>query len=92
MSSDRWDVIVVGAGRSGLKAALTLKSAGKQVLLLEARDRVGGRALRGEICGKPVDLEGKWVGAQRHLLRSQAEELGSRCGWSACARAVAWML
>jgi len=76
MSPDRWDVIVVGAGLAGLKAALTLQHAGKRVLLLEARDRVGGRALRGEICGRPVDFGGQWVGARHHLLRSQAEELG----------------
>mmetsp|Transcript_15091 Transcript_15091/g.17618 ORF Transcript_15091/g.17618 Transcript_15091/m.17618 type:complete len:461 (+) Transcript_15091:143-1525(+) len=38
-----FDTIVVGAGFSGLKAAKTLKGAGKKVLILEARDRLGGR-------------------------------------------------
>lgn len=71
-----WDTIVVGAGLAGLKAALELKKAGKQTLILEARDRVGGRSKAGEICGETIDLGGQWVGPQQKLLLSQAQELG----------------
>ncbi|WP_431823761.1 flavin monoamine oxidase family protein [Burkholderia sp. F1] len=70
------DVIVVGAGLAGLKAALELKDAGKRVLVLEARDRVGGRAMPGEVGGHTVDFGGQWVGAQQTLLRAQAQALG----------------
>jgi ribulose 1,5-bisphosphate synthetase/thiazole synthase len=38
-----YDVIVIGAGASGLAAASTLIDNGKNVIVLEARDRIGGR-------------------------------------------------
>jgi phytoene dehydrogenase-like protein len=42
--SDAFDVVVIGAGFAGLRAARDLSDAGVRVALLEARDRIGGRA------------------------------------------------
>jgi monoamine oxidase len=52
-----YDVIVIGAGAAGLAAADTLSRAGRSVLVLEARDRVGGRCWTIEEPGLPVPVE-----------------------------------
>ncbi len=70
------DVIVVGAGLAGLKAARLLRAAGKTVTVLEARDRVGGRSKPGVIAGQTVDFGGQWVGPQQKLLLAEAQEQG----------------
>jgi monoamine oxidase len=57
------DVVVIGAGLSGLHAASLLKQQGKTVVLLEARDRVGGRSLNHQFAnGDLVDVGGQWIG------------------------------
>jgi monoamine oxidase len=64
------DVVVVGAGLAGLTAAWELQRAGCSVLVVEARDRVGGRVLSHSLAGgHVVDVGGQFVGpAQRHIL------------------------
>lgn len=52
-----FDVIVIGAGAAGLAAAKELVQAGRSVLLLEARDRIGGRIFTRPEPGLPVPLE-----------------------------------
>jgi monoamine oxidase len=70
------DAIVVGAGLSGLVAARRLVDAGLNVLVLEARDRVGGRLLTGSVGGATVDLGGQWVTAGQDRVIALAAELG----------------
>lgn len=74
------DVVVVGAGLSGLICTQALQRHGLQVRLLEARERWGGR-MHGQKArsGLPLDLGGQWVGATHHRLNTLLKELGLRC-------------
>lgn len=56
-----YDTIVIGAGMSGVTAARMLADAGERVVVLEARDRVGGRMNTDRTAGFPVDLGASWV-------------------------------
>jgi monoamine oxidase len=71
------DVLVVGAGLAGLVAARDLIAAGRTVLVLEARDRVGGRIVNEEIgAGTIVEMGGQWAGPTQDRLLDLASDLG----------------
>ena len=55
------DVLVVGAGFAGITAARELRRQGHQVLVLEARDRIGGRTWTDTRFGHDLDMGGTWV-------------------------------
>src|ERR671915_1532504 len=72
----RVDVAVVGAGLAGLVAARDLLAANLSVLVLEARDRVGGRVLNHTLQGGAVvEVGGQWVGPTQDRVLALAEEL-----------------
>jgi monoamine oxidase len=58
---DQVEVAVVGAGAAGLAAARRLRAAGLDVPVLEARDRIGGRAHTLATAAGPVDLGCGWL-------------------------------
>ncbi len=75
--NDRVDVIIVGAGISGLVAARELARAGKNVLVLEARDRVGGRTWSVKVApGAFAEMGGTWVGPTQERVVALIKELG----------------
>ena len=73
---DPVDVLVVGAGLSGLTAARRLTERHRSVLVLEGRDRVGGRVLHGGIGSRRFDLGGQFIGPTQDRVRALASELG----------------
>ncbi len=71
------DVCVVGAGYAGLTAARRMHQAGKSVVVLEARDRVGGRIWTQHLDdGTPVDRGGAWLGPTHDAIFGLANEVG----------------
>lgn len=71
-----YDVIVIGAGATGLTAAHRLVQAGKDVLVLEARDRVGGRLSTERHDGVDFEVGGQWVSPDQSALIGMLAELG----------------
>ena len=58
---ERFDTVVIGAGIAGLTAARLLVAAGRTVVILEARDRVGGRVQTDRTDGEVTDLGASWI-------------------------------
>ncbi|HSL58999.1 MAG TPA: FAD-dependent oxidoreductase [Acidimicrobiales bacterium] len=86
----RTEVVIVGAGYAGLRTATRLRERGHDVVVLEARDRVGGRVRTDRSTGTALDLGGMWVGAEHDRFRTLLGDTGTatyptpehgRSGW-----------
>ena len=74
--SRRVDVVVVGAGLAGLAASRRLVERGRDIVVLEARDRVGGRTLSHTTPhGDVIDLGAQWIGPTQDRVAALASEL-----------------
>ncbi|KAJ5185772.1 Flavin amine oxidase [Penicillium cf. griseofulvum] len=71
------DVAIIGGGLSGLSTAKDLAAANKSFVILEARDRVGGRVLNANLPGKGAqELGGAYVAPTQNRVLALAAELG----------------
>ena len=70
------DVVIVGAGVAGLTAANDLRKTGLSVVVLEARDRVGGRLWTDHVDGAMLEVGGQWVSPDQDALKDTIVELG----------------
>lgn len=86
------DVVVVGAGFAGLTAARDLSREGYDVVVLEGRDRVGGRSFTGQVAGLPVDLGASFVGPTQDAVLALAADLGCETTPTFCdgANVINW--
>ncbi len=76
MEAEERDVVVIGAGVAGLGAAARLAGAGADVVVLEARDRVGGRLLTEDVGGLELELGGQWIAPYQDAIRAVIADLG----------------
>jgi len=75
--NQHFDVAIIGAGAAGLAAARTIFDAGRSAILIEASQRVGGRAWTQTLSGLPLDLGCGWLhSAERNPLVGLAEANG----------------
>ena len=70
------DVVIVGAGVTGLTIATDLERAGFSTVVVEARERVGGRLRTETVDGAVLELGGQWVSPDQTALIATLDELG----------------
>lgn len=73
------DVIVIGAGMAGLAAANQLTTAGKSVIVIEGRERIGGRTWTDHSLSVPLDMGASWIhGIKENPLSALADRFGAK--------------
>lgn len=71
------DTLIIGAGLTGLTAAYHLQKQGREVLIAEARSRLGGRIHTADLdTNRPIELGATWLGVKHTQLYKLLEELG----------------
>ena len=75
-AGERFDVAVVGAGLAGLTAARELSARGRRVVVLEARDRLGGRAWFASFAGTEVEMGGGFVHRAQPFIWAELTRYG----------------
>jgi len=75
-TSGPYDVIVIGGGFCGITAARECRRAGLRTLVLEARNRLGGRTFTADFAGRTVDLGGTWVHWSQPHVWTEARRSG----------------
>jgi monoamine oxidase len=90
-ASGRRDVLVVGGGFAGLTAARELRKAGLDVLVLEARERLGGRTWTADYRGLPVEMGGAWVHWLQPYVLTELRRYGIATEEEGEARQGAWV-
>ena len=74
-----FDAIIIGAGIAGMSAARILVDSGYNVLVVESRNRTGGRLWSDMSLGFPVDLGASWI---HHISGNPLTALAQQCGLS----------
>lgn len=88
---DAADVIVIGAGFAGLVAARELGNSGHRVIVLEARDRVGGRTWTEHALGHDLELGGTWVHWVQPHVWAEMTRYGRKIDRSPIAEDAYWL-
>ena len=78
MTEPSWEAVIIGAGAAGLSAARDLAKAGHTVLILEARDRLGGRiwTRHGIDTALPIELGAEFIHGESPPTQGLLEEAG----------------